>query len=179
MKKRKLKAFSLLEILVSLFIIVLVSGVVSIKLIDLLKEYKFKNSVSGLFEDLMQTKIFSNSYQCDCSLKIFKKKSRYFYQIIPDVYHMKGSVFLVKELKGIDLVRSDDKPIVSIEYPMYTNGIFDKLACLEFSRNTSEGQQEKLWIYCSNDRLQLSSKMIKSSESASFLLKHYELSIDK
>ena len=179
MKKRKIKAFSLLEILVSLFIIILVSGLVSIKLIDLLKEYKFKNSVSGLFEDLMQTKLFSTSYQCDCSLKIFKKKSRYFYQIVPDVYHTKGSVFLVKELKGINLIQSDGKPVGSIEYPMYIHGVFDNLVCLEFSREATEDQQEKLWITCLDGQLQLSSKMMKDSKSHSFLLKHYELSIDK
>ena len=179
MKIRSRRAFTLLEILVCLSIIILVSSVISIKLLDLLREYRFTSSVSLLYEDLIQSRIFTTSYQCDACLKIYKKKSNYFYQIVPDVYHPKGNLFLIKQLAGVDLVKICGKDSSSISIPLPSGNIPQDSWLLELSNESVSESKSRLWISFSDGAVGLSTKQVSIYQPPSCPLSDFDLTAEK
>ena len=143
--RNKKYSFSLLEILIALSIISLLASLFSFKILDLIKDYKFKKTVEMLKEDLTRIKVLCITHQCDCDIKIYKSKNNYYFSFSLDWQSSRPLVPHERKLEGVKSIKLNHKKISSLTMRCHSSGVFQPQVALGFFQKL-EDQSESLWI---------------------------------
>ena len=69
------RSFTLIETLVCLVLLTMVGTFATIRGYDILQEFRHNNSCKRLHDELLLTRVLSNSYQMDIHLELIQKKN--------------------------------------------------------------------------------------------------------
>lgn len=79
MKIRR-RFFTLLEVVIALFILVLIGTVSTVQVAKLIQTHRFESEISTLFTQLQEAQLLASAYQTDIALDIRLEKGQWIYQ---------------------------------------------------------------------------------------------------
>lgn len=97
---KKIRAFTLMEICISVALLGMLAGVVGWHFIRMADLQRFRKSVDLFVTTLQKLQIIALSRRCDLSVKLFKKEGQYFYSISSDEPLLTGNKITL--LKGVN-----------------------------------------------------------------------------
>jgi prepilin-type N-terminal cleavage/methylation domain-containing protein len=126
MTTRKIKNFTLIEIVICMAILALASGAIAWPIRNMIATHRFNKSISNFASDLKKSQILALSNQTDLELKIFKKNDQFYYHLssedpIP--------LFLSKPMKltGVNQLKKDQKSVDQLLVHIYSSGRMDPI----------------------------------------------------
>jgi hypothetical protein len=114
------KNFTLLEILVALFLIGFVGAVVGKGCYELFSHYQYKMGVQKFSSDIRQFQMFAMTHGCDVECKLQKEKGEYKVLWRPDIALLEPKK-LYYPLKGVDRLSFSEKDGF-LEFTIFSTG---------------------------------------------------------
>lgn len=119
------RAFTLLEISVSLILVALIASVVGWQMTTLIGSHRFRASSETLINEIKQLQALALSYHADMELKIFtSSKGEICYKTSTDEIKMLGRR-REGHLKGVESLRLGKEKIKSADFTIFSTGRID------------------------------------------------------
>ncbi|HEY2810182.1 MAG TPA: type II secretion system protein [Rhabdochlamydiaceae bacterium] len=142
----KKAAFTLLEVLVVLFILSSVASVVGWQINKCISRYALQSEVEELYFALRHCQILALTYQTDIALYFLQDKEALYYQFATDE-PFSDLLFDRKRhfLKHVGKMTLNGKSLKNVAFSLYSNGDLSPRGMLGFYPHKSE-EDESLWI---------------------------------
>lgn len=140
--KRK-RAFTLLEITLSIVLLAFLSSVVIWNVKKMLDQHEFHKTVEQMFIEMNKAQMLALTYGADLEIEILKKEGVYQFQIFSD-----GKIKLLDTTSPIILKKViecvfNDKIVEHLRVQVYSDGRMEPLGTLTFYHETEEKNEER------------------------------------
>jgi prepilin-type N-terminal cleavage/methylation domain-containing protein len=135
---RNKQAFTLLEMMIALTILVLIASFTGVHIKRLIDTHRFESQIGDLFTSLQEVQVLSAAYQTDFALEIKQEKGQFFYRFLTDepLPEKKFSQKEVPLLAGTQ-VKFKEKNISHLVLDIY-GGRIEPLGFLSFLQSKEE-----------------------------------------
>jgi prepilin-type N-terminal cleavage/methylation domain-containing protein len=141
MNFKKKKAFTLIEVVISILVISLISSFLGVKILDLISKHQFKKSCTIFLECIRRMQVISLTHDMDSSITISKCGEEYL--LLP---HLEKKIHAcavldMKKLKGIDSMKINHQESKQFSLEIYSFGRIEPSALICLT-----GKDDVFWI---------------------------------
>ena len=140
-KKRSKSPFTLLEVTIAIFILVLISSLTGFQLKKLIDSHTFEKQVSHLFSALQDAQVLSCTYQTDIALDFYHREGKLCYRFTTNEPFQPAQLNQHEQEMAGTKLQLNGKKIEQLHFDFYS-GRLEPRGIMTFLKN----EDKKLWF---------------------------------